>query len=129
MPKHERCPYGAEWDSVDRTTGEPGKKVLQPEDVVELIAQGMNVAEIASHLDAPLLAVEHAVMSIKHMMVWRGMGSPAGSLNNADVRPWGQQPPEEEGELPPYEPQHPSVGAQPQYPAHGGSIDPQQGGR
>lgn len=137
----EKCPYGAEWDSVNRQTGEPVRRLLQPEDVLDMIAQGSHVGEIAEFFDAPLKAVEHVVSLIPHMMVWRGMGRPHGPLNNAVVRAWGQPPPTmpHEEDFPPIEPYPPSLGNEQyvpqyasgnptQYPAHAGHYD-KRGGR
>ena len=67
----KRCGIRAEWNAFDEGTGETILKGLSPEEVVEQLALGKTSFEIAAHYDCPLEVVEHLIMKIPEMVVWR----------------------------------------------------------
>lgn len=107
MPVLTKCPYGACWHQLNPETGEYEEHILHPEDVLEPIARGMTVDEIAKLHVAPLKAVEHVIMLIKHMMVWRGITNPVSAEADHNlvmddyVESWGEPLPQgsDEGEV------------------------------
>lgn len=60
----------AEWASVTEE-GQQVTRVLDPEDVLPFMSRGYNVTELVEHFDAPREAVEHVIMGIPELMVYR----------------------------------------------------------
>lgn len=90
MPVRERCPETyAEWNSFDDRTGEPVVKRIYADTVVKRLAEGMTSYEIADRYQCPLAVVEHCIMVIPQMVVWRDKMFPGVCLD-VSVREEGE---------------------------------------
>jgi len=79
VPVYEKSPYGTEYNSFAED-GEPIVKVLAPDDLLEQMAKGMTPEELSAHFNAPIPAIEDAIMSIPLMMSWRRTQMTSSSL-------------------------------------------------
>jgi len=70
MPVSEKCPFAAEWEAIS-SEGRMALRELRPEDLLLYVAEGATIVELMSLLDAPRDVIEHTIMQIPYMMVWR----------------------------------------------------------
>lgn len=75
MPVSEKSPFGATWTAFSED-GDVLERTVAPDDLLPFIADGYTPEELASEFDAPLETIEHAIMCIPDMMVWRRMHNP-----------------------------------------------------
>lgn len=71
MNEIPRCGFGADISSIDEESGEFTNKKLDPEDILQDIANGHTVTSIAIKYKIPREAVYHCVALIPAMMEWR----------------------------------------------------------
>lgn len=69
-PIDKQSPFCAVWDGFS-PDGEPLERELYTEQLLPFMTRGFSPEEIASAIEAPIEAVEHAIMKIPEMMVWR----------------------------------------------------------
>ena len=71
MPVNSRSPYVAEWNTIQEESGKPGINKLQVESILDPIAKGATVSDLMKLFNASQEVIEHLIMMIPHMMVWR----------------------------------------------------------
>lgn len=77
MPVEERCPETyAEWNGIDEKTGREVTKRLYSDTVIKMIANGATSFEISQRFKCPLQVVEHCIMVIPQVIVWRDQQLP-----------------------------------------------------
>jgi hypothetical protein len=97
----KKSPFCAVWDSF-APDGEPVERELYPEQLLPFMTRGFSPDEIASALDAPIEAVEHAIMKIPEMMVWRRQQLKHTYLQDPEKQKLSlpQPPPEQQTQYP-----------------------------
>jgi len=69
--KKRTSPLMAEWEGLDDKTGEMVIFEIRPDDILQDMADGLNVKELCVKYNCPRELVEHCIMCIPEMMVWR----------------------------------------------------------
>lgn len=98
MPISNRCPLGAKWGAVDPTSGQMVDVILQPEDILQMIADGYTPEEIAMELEIEVDPVNHCIAEIPMMMKWRQLEAieiqkSGGSVTPGDAKTLPAWPP------------------------------------
>lgn len=66
-----KSPYCAEFEQLNEDTGEYVERLVYVEDILPEIAEGKTVSDIMIAHNVTREIVEHLIMMIPHVMIWR----------------------------------------------------------